>query len=451
MGRHSCCLKQKLRKGLWSPEEDEKLYNHITRYGVGCWSSVPKQTGLLRCGKSCRLRWINYLRPDLKRGTFSQQEEDLIISLHELLGNRWAQIAARLPGRTDNEIKNFWNSCLKKKLRQQGIDPATHKPLLTSETQSQNGGETSCSEGASIQASHQSILQAELGGVSHEFGDQGNNSYFDGHGLIIINNNQAAGAGAQQFLKRPVFDPMSSVEFESESGLNQMGATDQYESASLLLQHYQNMRLLDEQNNKQYSISTNWESKGDYNFTSMPNLTSCDYSSVMETDMISDNSTSRRVNDYALFMNERKECVISNSSCNNLDRSTSTTTTTATTTITSNTRAADQDDHQLFQMSNVNMLESMFQFDHHHHHQQQLYNVNVNVKAEEGIDDDEVKILSSFRSHDQHEQRHNNVTSSDFIGFPSTSSATLLAEDLITGGRRRGRRRLVMVFSSRFN
>ncbi|KAL5064595.1 hypothetical protein RYX36_026332 [Vicia faba] len=130
MGRHSCCLKQKLRKGLWSPEEDERLFNHITRFGVGCWSSVPKQAGLQRCGKSCRLRWINYLRPDLKRGMFSQQEEDLIITLHELLGNRWAQIAAQLPGRTDNEIKNFWNSCLKKKLLKQGIDPTTHKPKL---------------------------------------------------------------------------------------------------------------------------------------------------------------------------------------------------------------------------------------------------------------------------------------------------------------------------------
>ncbi|PON72265.1 MYB transcription factor [Parasponia andersonii] len=129
MGRHSCCLKQKLRKGLWSPEEDEKLFNYITRFGVGCWSSVPKLAGLQRCGKSCRLRWINYLRPDLKRGMFSQQEEDLIISLHEVLGNRWAQIAAQLPGRTDNEIKNFWNSCLKKKLMKQGIDPTTHKPI----------------------------------------------------------------------------------------------------------------------------------------------------------------------------------------------------------------------------------------------------------------------------------------------------------------------------------
>ncbi|KAE8703611.1 Transcription factor MYB26 [Hibiscus syriacus] len=129
MGRHSCCYKQKLRKGLWSPEEDEKLLAHITKYGHGCWSSIPKQSGLQRCGKSCRLRWINYLRPDLKRGTFSQEEEDLIIELHAVLGNRWSQIAAQLPGRTDNEIKNLWNSCLKKKLKQRGIDPVTHKPL----------------------------------------------------------------------------------------------------------------------------------------------------------------------------------------------------------------------------------------------------------------------------------------------------------------------------------
>ncbi|THU54838.1 hypothetical protein C4D60_Mb11t00280 [Musa balbisiana] len=129
MGGHSCCYKQKLRKGLWSPDEDEKLIKHISKHGHGCWSSVPKQAGLQRCGKSCRLRWINYLRPDLKRGTFSQQEEDLIIELHAVLGNRWSKIAVHLPGRTDNEIKNLWNSCIKKKLRQRGIDPITHEPL----------------------------------------------------------------------------------------------------------------------------------------------------------------------------------------------------------------------------------------------------------------------------------------------------------------------------------
>ncbi|KAG5044176.1 Transcription factor MYB61 [Glycine soja] len=144
MGRHSCCYKQKLRKGLWSPEEDEKLLRHITKYGHGCWSSVPKQAGLQRCGKSCRLRWINYLRPDLKRGTFSQEEENLIIELHAVLGNRWSQIAAQLPGRTDNEIKNLWNSCLKKKLRQRGIDPVTHKPL--SEVENGEEGKTRSQE-----------------------------------------------------------------------------------------------------------------------------------------------------------------------------------------------------------------------------------------------------------------------------------------------------------------
>ncbi|KAG9449443.1 hypothetical protein H6P81_009408 [Aristolochia fimbriata] len=107
----------KLRKGLWSPEEDDKLMNYMLNNGQGCWSDVARNAGLQRCGKSCRLRWINYLRPDLKRGAFSSQEEELIIHLHSILGNRWSQIAARLPGRTDNEIKNFWNSTIKKRLR----------------------------------------------------------------------------------------------------------------------------------------------------------------------------------------------------------------------------------------------------------------------------------------------------------------------------------------------
>ncbi|CAA6666140.1 unnamed protein product [Spirodela intermedia] len=122
MGHHSCCSKQKVRRGLWSPEEDEKLIKYVSTHGHGCWSSVPKLAGLQRCGKSCRLRWINYLRPDLKRGNFSHQEESLIIELHRLLGNRWAQIAKHLPGRTDNEVKNFWNSTIKKKLISRAFD-----------------------------------------------------------------------------------------------------------------------------------------------------------------------------------------------------------------------------------------------------------------------------------------------------------------------------------------
>nr|GEV57659.1 homeodomain-like protein [Tanacetum cinerariifolium] len=86
------------------------------------------QVRLQRCGKSCRLRWTNYLRPDIKRGKFSKEEEDLILHLHSVLGNKWSTIAARLPGRTDNEIKNYWNTHMKKKLLHMGIDPTTHQP-----------------------------------------------------------------------------------------------------------------------------------------------------------------------------------------------------------------------------------------------------------------------------------------------------------------------------------
>ncbi|KAF5731151.1 hypothetical protein HS088_TW19G00756 [Tripterygium wilfordii] len=108
--------KPKHRKGLWSPEEDQRLRNYVIKHGHGCWSSVPVKAGLQRNGKSCRLRWINYLRPGLKRGVFSSQEEETILSLHRMLGNKWSQIAQHLPGRTDNEIKNYWHSYLKKKL-----------------------------------------------------------------------------------------------------------------------------------------------------------------------------------------------------------------------------------------------------------------------------------------------------------------------------------------------
>ncbi|KAH7432589.1 hypothetical protein KP509_07G029700 [Ceratopteris richardii] len=129
MGRAPCCEKVGLKRGPWTPEEDEKLVSYIKEHGHGSWRALPKKAGLLRCGKSCRLRWTNYLRPDIKRGDFSAAEENIIMQMHALLGNRWSAIASYLPKRTDNEIKNYWNTHLRKKLLKMGLDPTTHKPL----------------------------------------------------------------------------------------------------------------------------------------------------------------------------------------------------------------------------------------------------------------------------------------------------------------------------------
>ncbi|XP_019101073.1 PREDICTED: transcription factor MYB114-like [Camelina sativa] len=104
-----------LRRGAWTPEEDNLLKECIDNYGKGKWHLIPLRTGLNRCRKSCRLRWLNYLKPGINRGKFSLDEVDLLLRLHKLLGNRWSLIAGRLPGRTANDVKNYWNTNLSKK------------------------------------------------------------------------------------------------------------------------------------------------------------------------------------------------------------------------------------------------------------------------------------------------------------------------------------------------
>ncbi|CAL5065509.1 unnamed protein product [Urochloa decumbens] len=119
MGRAPCCDKASVKKGPWSPEEDSTLKEYIHKNGTGGnWIALPHKAGLKRCGKSCRLRWLNYLRPNIKHGDFSDDEDRVICNLFATIGSRWSIIAAQLPGRTDNDIKNYWNTKLKKKFMQ---------------------------------------------------------------------------------------------------------------------------------------------------------------------------------------------------------------------------------------------------------------------------------------------------------------------------------------------
>ncbi|KAJ1418949.1 SANT/Myb domain [Sesbania bispinosa] len=160
MGRAPCCDKANVKKGPWSPEEDAKLKEYIEKHGTGGnWIALPKKVGLKRCGKSCRLRWLNYLRPNIKHGEFSDAEDKIICTLFASIGSRWSIIASQLPGRTDNDIKNYWNTKLKKKMMSMNHS-AERKPQ---------------------QATLLSMLQNSTSSSSLSFRES-NNSYYHPHG-----------------------------------------------------------------------------------------------------------------------------------------------------------------------------------------------------------------------------------------------------------------------------
>ncbi|KAK4383096.1 Transcription factor [Sesamum angolense] len=132
-----------LKKGPWTREEDQKLLAYIEEHGHGSWRSLPAKAGLQRCGKSCRLRWTNYLRPDIKRG-------------------KWSAIAAHLPKRTDNEVKNYWNTRLKKRLARMGIDPVTYKPKNNPDRNAANLSHMAQWETARLEAEARLVRESKL-------------------------------------------------------------------------------------------------------------------------------------------------------------------------------------------------------------------------------------------------------------------------------------------------
>nr|AFN25407.1 R2R3 MYB transcription factor [Rubus hybrid cultivar] len=122
-----------VRKGAWTKEEDHLLRNYIEKNGEGKWHNVPLNAGLNRCRKSCRMRWLNYLKPNIKKGDFSENEVDLMIRLRKLLGNRWSLIAGRLPGRTSNDVKNYWSARRRRKI-DFGVPKDNEPPKITKTT-----------------------------------------------------------------------------------------------------------------------------------------------------------------------------------------------------------------------------------------------------------------------------------------------------------------------------
>ncbi|KAH7657591.1 myb proto-oncogene protein plant protein [Dioscorea alata] len=140
MGRAPCCDRANVKRGPWSPDEDMLLRNYIQKHGTGGnWIALPSKAGLRRCGKSCRLRWLNYLRPDIKHGGYTEEEDTIICTLYKNIGSRWSVIASHLPGRTDNDVKNYWNTKLKKKMmaidHYQSTSPSTTiTTTITTET-----------------------------------------------------------------------------------------------------------------------------------------------------------------------------------------------------------------------------------------------------------------------------------------------------------------------------
>ncbi|KAG1338292.1 transcription factor GAMYB [Cocos nucifera] len=192
---------QVLKKGPWTSAEDAILVDYVKKHGEGNWNAVQKHSGLSRCGKSCRLRWANHLRPNLKKGAFTPEEEQLIIELHARMGNKWARMAAQLPGRTDNEIKNYWNTRIKR-LQRAGLP--LYPPNLSYQASSENQQSQTATEYGNGEKRPSELLQGNAFDLPDVIFDnlnahQGPLSYAPPYPDISVSSMLSQGFGSQNY------------------------------------------------------------------------------------------------------------------------------------------------------------------------------------------------------------------------------------------------------------
>ncbi|PIA64541.1 hypothetical protein AQUCO_00100195v1 [Aquilegia coerulea] len=207
MGRAPCCDKANVKRGPWSPEEDITLKNYVERYGTGGnWIALPQKAGLKRCGKSCRLRWLNYLRPDIKHGGFTEEEDTIICTLYKNIGSRWSVIASQLKGRTDNDVKNYWNTKLKKKILAGKINLTGHNNIVPSNNHIQPNSSSS-----------PAMLNVSPNYLNHNFTTMPMSM-----DVNVKQEVSSSGMVSDVLIQYPLPELMESLEFGSSSNNNQI-------------------------------------------------------------------------------------------------------------------------------------------------------------------------------------------------------------------------------------